>query len=125
MIKGKNCKRSDIGRLVVVEEGSPREQWGRLSSFNANNIWIRFTSGDTGVNVPQDMAKFVDPKPVVLIKEEDYVNAAENYEGICVKCESFISNTEPDAHWRDCENCGQCTGLGIDAALVSGFLDFN
>jgi hypothetical protein len=60
------------------------------------------------------------------IKEEDYAEATESYQGWCTHCESFTRfNVEPDARKYDCDQCHLQTVYGAEQALLEGMFTFS
>lgn len=59
----------------------------------------------------------------IQITEEEYLNAQDAYEGICLNCESHQFGCEPDAREYECEVCGEHKVYGIPELLIMGVLD--
>jgi hypothetical protein len=54
---------------------------------------------------------------------EDYHQANECYQGICVACGSFEDCVEPDAEEYACSNCNEYQVYGMDQALMLELID--
>ncbi len=60
-----------------------------------------------------------------VIKEEDYAEATESYQGWCNHCKAFTNyNVEPDARKYTCETCSNPTVFGAEQALLEGMVTF-
>lgn len=57
--------------------------------------------------------------------EQEYHNFCDNYAGYCTICDDVTrdSDTEPDAENYFCPDCGNDSVLGIELALLSGFIE--
>lgn len=60
---------------------------------------------------------------MILIKEEEFKELADEYMGVCLECEEFQESVEPDACNYKCENCGEKKVFGLEEALIMGEID--
>lgn len=57
------------------------------------------------------------------LTEEEYHEHCNEYNGLCIKCgEINYGFTEPDAREYDCDECGEKTVMGIEEALLMGYI---
>lgn len=56
--------------------------------------------------------------------EDEYLEARDLYQGICLDCGELRDGTEPDAEGYDCPSCGGNNVQGIENALLCGNIDF-
>ena len=60
-----------------------------------------------------------------LIKEEEYLEAVNNYIGWCEHCKEFTRDgTEPDAQNYDCPQCENDSVVGAEDALMMDLIRF-
>lgn len=57
------------------------------------------------------------------ISEEEFKEACENNQGICLECNEFQDCVEPDARNYLCDNCGKNEVYGMEEALIWGKID--
>lgn len=60
--------------------------------------------------------------PIKMTMEE-YEEAQESYQGICLNCGELRDETEPDAENYPCEFCGEDKVQGIENALIDMNID--
>jgi hypothetical protein len=60
---------------------------------------------------------------MITITEDEYKQACDDYQGICLACEEYQDNCEPDAEGYLCESCGENQVCGVEQALIMGELD--
>ena len=58
------------------------------------------------------------------LTKEEYQESRDDCAGYCVDCDAITntSDVEPDAEDYECESCGNDTVMGIEQALVIGYL---
>lgn len=49
-----------------------------------------------------------------------YLTQEENHQGICLRCGSWVANTDPGAARVRCSRCGCNTLHGVEQALLLG-----
>lgn len=54
----------------------------------------------------------------------DFVQQAEDYAGICLKCGAAASGVEPDGEGYTCEVCGAGAVAGLEQAFILGRISF-
>lgn len=75
--------------------------------------------------VVQHTAQLQAKRKTVTITEDRFIEATEGYEGWCIVCQDFTTDScEPDACCRKCDNCGQETVYGAEEALMQGNITF-
>lgn len=57
------------------------------------------------------------------LTEEEYTEACESYQGICIACGELRDMVEPDAEGYECEECGAFEVKGMEQALICGDID--
>lgn len=58
------------------------------------------------------------------IDEETYMSHVENYDGVCKACgETTAGGVEPDATGYECFSCGALKVVGMEEALLEGFVE--
>ena len=62
---------------------------------------------------------------MISLTESEYIEACNNYQGICLACEALQDGVEPDAEGYECESCGEHKVTGIEEALLMGELDIS
>ena len=62
----------------------------------------------------------------MIMTEEDYIEATENNDGFCTRCNEITNSggVEPDAEDYECDECGNNTVIGIENALSMGHITF-
>lgn len=57
------------------------------------------------------------------VREESYRDATEENLGWCTNCKEFTRDqTEPDAEYYECPECGMRTVFGAEEALLRGII---
>lgn len=60
---------------------------------------------------------------MALITQEEYDQHREDGDGFCSECDKWtVGGVEPDAAGYECENCGEEGVVGIETALIEGFI---
>ena len=59
------------------------------------------------------------------ISIEEYQNHRDNYDGYCTDCDEVTQTggVEPDARKYECPVCGKMTVMGIEEALMEGYVN--
>ena len=57
--------------------------------------------------------------------EEEYRDFRNGYDGYCTKCNDVTryGGTEPDAENYECHECGDMKAMGIENALIMGYIE--
>lgn len=61
----------------------------------------------------------------MIMTESKYLEHRDEYDGYCFSC-GYVTNygeVEPDADKRKCDECGKYKVMGIDNALICGYID--
>ena len=58
------------------------------------------------------------------IKSCEFLELSDSYSGVCIKCcEIQDGGVEPDAEGYTCETCGSHSVMGVEQALLCGFIN--
>lgn len=55
--------------------------------------------------------------------EAEYLEHADQSDGVCLACGAWRDGCEPDAEGYRCEACGEHEVMGVEMALVGGLLE--
>lgn len=62
---------------------------------------------------------------VFRMTEIEYQEHCDSYNGVCIACSRVrYGNTEGDASDYECDYCGETKVIGIENALMEGFIEF-
>lgn len=62
---------------------------------------------------------------MIKLTEEQYHNYCSNYSGVCLECgEIQEDGVEPDATEYECHFCEEFAVVGMEHALVIGYIEF-
>ena len=64
----------------------------------------------------------IPKKPIAVMTEKEYLVNRNYYNGICTNCKSIQSDCEPDAENYKCWECGEENVIGIELALIAGYI---
>lgn len=59
------------------------------------------------------------------MSEDEYQEHVDSYDGYCTRCDAVTRDgmTEPDAERYHCDECGGKTCMGVELALVCGYIE--
>jgi len=60
----------------------------------------------------------------MIMTKHDYSNHREEYNGYCKACKDVTNygGVEPDADSYECETCGKNSVIGVEDALICGYI---
>lgn len=60
------------------------------------------------------------------ISFDEYNEAVSSYAGYCTSCDEITewSGVEPDAEGYECPECGEDILMGVEQAMICGYLEF-
>ena len=53
---------------------------------------------------------------------EEYQELCDDYCGLCLHCGEIADSTEPDAEEYECDSCGRNQVIGMENALMMGYI---
>lgn len=60
------------------------------------------------------------------ISQQDYSRCSERYDGYCPVCDALTTlSVEPDAEERKCFLCEERNVMGMDSALLQGYIEID